>query len=39
MENIEKDELIIEAVDMGEIELLEEDLVSSVLCTGCTCNC
>ena len=34
------DALIIEAVDMGDVDTLEEDLLpSSFLCTGCDCSC
>lgn len=34
----ERDELLIEAVDMGEIDVLEEDLLPlDKLCDNCSC--
>lgn len=35
-----EEEPLVEAVDLGDIDLLEEDLVpASFLCTGCDCIC
>ena len=34
------DVLLVEAVDMGDVDALEEDVLpSSFLCTGCGCTC
>jgi hypothetical protein len=36
----ETEELLLEAIDMGDIDTLEEDIVpTSPLCTGCSCTC
>jgi hypothetical protein len=38
MENYNQEPLDVEAVDMGEINVLEEDLLpSAVLCDNCFC--
>jgi hypothetical protein len=39
--NVDLEKVIIEAVDMADIDTLEEDLlpVAALLCTGCDCKC
>jgi hypothetical protein len=34
------DDFVLEAIDMGDIDMLEEDIVpTQPLCTGCNCVC
>jgi hypothetical protein len=38
--NVDLEKVIVEAVDMADIDTLEEDLLPvALLCTGCDCKC
>jgi hypothetical protein len=39
-QTLEAESIVVEAIDMGGVETLEEELLPlAPLCTGCSCEC